>query len=98
MLPLLFVSLCRMLHVYFVLFSLSYHLNNLHHCKVITMMMMMMIEPATTPALLNYLFNHEEAGEAVRRHWLYCSVRKLPEMVVGYPSCSGGTINDNNGL
>jgi hypothetical protein len=51
-------------------------------------------EPPTTPVLLSYIFNHEETGEAVRRHWLYCCVHKLPEIVVGYPMYSGGTTND----
>jgi hypothetical protein len=51
-------------------------------------------EPASTPILLNYLFNNEEMGEAVCRHWLYCCVHKLPEMVIEYPSYSGGTTND----
>jgi hypothetical protein len=28
-------------------------------------------------------FYYEETGEAVRRHWLYCRVNKVPEIVTG---------------
>jgi hypothetical protein len=52
-------------------------------------------EPANYPRLysITHIY-HEATGEAVRRHRLYCCVRKLPEIVVGYPSYSGGTTNN----
>jgi hypothetical protein len=53
------------------------------------------LEPAATPVCTQLpVSTMQRRGEAVRRHWLYRCVRKLPEIVVGYPSYSAGATND----